>query len=290
MPELPEVESVRLSLLPHLRGRVILDIDARRRDTVTVVGPGAKERPLPTRNAALYLLQGARVHTLRRHGKQLAILPEPGTHERVLLVHLGMSGQLFSLAPGAHFPNPTHVHIVWKLDSGARLVFRDPRRFGGVWSLPGVDALNERWALLGPDALTIGPRQLAERLARTKRPTKSALLDQRVLAGVGNIYADESLFLARISPLSIASSLPRDAVTRLARAIRAVLGKAIQAGGSSLADDSYFDADGKRGAFQLAHAVYGRSGKLCPACRTPLRSAQINNRTTVWCPSCQPLA
>lgn len=285
VPELPEVESVRRSLVPHLVGRTITGVDIRRRDIVSVVASDGKVTPLPARNSARMLMVRTRINALERRGKQIAVIAS--MDDPILIVHLGMTGQFFCLPPGGHLPEAVHVHLVWRLDSGARLIFRDPRRFGGVWSLANHAALEARWAELGPDALTIDARTLATRLARAKRPIKSALLDQAILAGVGNIYADESLFLARIAPQTIAATIPGPKITKLAASIRAVLVKAIAAGGSSLPDGMYIDADRRPGAYQLAHSVYGRSGKTCPVCQTPLQSTLISNRTTVWCPSCQ---
>lgn len=287
MPELPEVESVRLSLLPHLRDRAVSAVEVRRRSVVSVTTPRGANRRLGPRDPDALLLRAARLHAIERRGKQLAILTGHSAADRVLVVQLGMSGQLFCLPPGAHLPNPTHVHVVWRLDSGARLVFRDPRRFGGVCALPNPAALAARWESLGPDALTIDAADLQPRLVRTKRAIKSALLDQQVLAGVGNIYADESLFRAGILPTARASALKPPAVERLAHAIRDVLAQAVAAGGSSLSDGTYVDANGNPGNFQISHNVYGRTGLPCRACGGPLRSMLISNRTTVWCPGCQ---
>jgi formamidopyrimidine-DNA glycosylase len=287
VPELPEVESVRLSLLPHVRGCAVSAVEVRRRGVVSVTTPRGASRRLGPRDSDALLLRAARIETIERRGKQLAVLSGRSAADRVLVIQLGMSGQLFCLSPGAHFPNATHVHVVWRLDSGARLVFRDPRRFGGVCALSNPAALAARWESLGPDALSIEAEDLQPRLARTKRAIKSALLDQRVLAGVGNIYADESLFRAGISPTARASALKRPVVERLARCIREVLGEAVAAGGSSLSDGTYIDANGNPGNFQTTHNVYGRTGQTCRVCGAALRSMLINNRTTVWCPGCQ---
>lgn len=287
VPELPEVETVRLSLLPHVRGRVIRAAEVRRRDVVMVQGVRGGERMLPSRQQGVHLLQGARIESLERRGKQLALVGVKGKSSRPLVFHLGMTGQLFCLPPGAHLPDPTHVHVVWRLDSGARMVFRDPRRFGGVWSLPSREALDQRWSELGPDALAISAAELLPRLAKSRRMIKSVLLDQQVLAGVGNIYADESLFLSRIPPRAVASELSTEQVRRLADAIRSVLARAVESGGSSLSDGTYVNANGEPGAYQRSHAVYSRGGLPCSACRSVLETALISNRTTVWCPRCQ---
>jgi formamidopyrimidine-DNA glycosylase len=285
MPELPEVESVRLSLLPHVRGQIVAGVDVRRADVVSRGGvPRTGVRPGAVREG---LLVGSRVAAVLRRGKQLAIVTGETADARAVVVQLGMSGQLFALQPGAHLPNASHVHVVWRLESGARLVFRDARRFGGVTVLHDRAALDERWSQLGPDALTIHGDQLAERLHATRRAIKAALLDQGLLAGVGNIYADESLFRAGISPRTPANRLTPLRIARLAGAIREVLQEAVAAGGSSLADGTYVDAEGNPGNFQLRHAVYGRGGEACRVCGKKLREGAILNRTTVWCAGCQ---
>lgn len=285
MPELPEVESVRRSLLPHLRGQAVAAVDIRRADVITWEGLARPPRLVRERDAGL--LVGSRVSDVERHGKQLALVSGPDAGARVVVVQLGMTGQLFALAPGAHLPNPSHVHVVWRLASGARVVFRDARRFGGITVLADRRALDERWSALGPDALTIQAAQLAEGLRSTKRAVKAALLDQKVLAGVGNIYADEALFRAGISPRALASRLGPERVARLAASVREVLGEAVGAGGSSLTDGTYFDADGNPGNFQARHAVYGRGGEACRVCGKKLREGSILKRTTVWCTGCQ---
>ena len=165
-------------------------------------------------------------------------------------------------------------------------MFRDPRRFGGLWCYASRESMEaERWSRLGPDALSIDARTLSKRLGRTRRAIKAALLDQRLLAGLGNIYADEILFAARIHPLSRSASIPPAHCRRLAETIRRVLRQAITAGGSTLRD--YVDGQGRPGTYVLRHLVYGRRGKPCARCRRPLRSRPVAQRTTVYCPSCQ---
>jgi len=164
--------------------------------------------------------------------------------------------------------------------------FRDPRRFGGVWALDSMTMLEAlRWSMLGPDALDIDGTRLHEALRRTRRGIKSALLDQAIIAGVGNIYADEALFRAGIRPRRSASRLTRKHVDCLARCIREVLTAAIESGGSTLRD--YLDASGARGTFQSRHTVYGRGGQPCIRCGSRLKKDVIAQRTTVWCPRCQ---
>lgn len=280
MPELPEVERVRLMLRNPLDRARVTRVRIRRRDVALRPGPA---RPATHRD----LLQGASILALHRHGKQLAIKAADG---RTICVQLGMSGGLFLLDDPSALATLTHAHVVWNLGppgaSGRTLVFRDPRRFGGITCYPTMEALRrERWSALGPDALSIEPSALADALRGARRPVKSALLDQSVLAGVGNIYADESLFMARISPTRTARTLSGAEIDRLAESIRRVLADAICAGGSSIRD--YKDAAGEEGSFQKRHQVYGRAGRACTVCGSRLRTLVVAQRTTVMCPLCQ---
>lgn len=270
MPELPEVESVRRSLEPHVVGRRVVAVDARRRGVITGDASPAG------------LLQGGRIERIDRLGKQLALVADDG---RVVCVHLGMTGSLRYLAE-ANAPTEPHVHLAWRLAGGGTIGFRDPRRFGGVWTFPSLAELRRlRWDALGPDALAITPRQLHAALARKRTPLKAALLDQAVLAGLGNIYVDELLFACRLSPLRPACTLGADEVRRMVPAMRRLLQRAIRAGGSTLRD--YVDGQGNAGGFQLRHQVYGRAGQPCRRCRTALLADTIAGRTTVHCPTCQ---
>lgn len=276
MPELPEVERVRMTLAPILAARRIATARLLRRDIARGVRRSAD------------LLAGCRGVRAERRGKQLALVAPDG---RTLAVHLGMSGQFFWVAPGQRIERPDHVHAVWSLQEGrrpgGRLVFRDPRRFGGLWAFPSEEAHEAaRWSRLGPDALSIDGRTLGERLGASRRSLKAALLDQAVLAGVGNIYADEALFRAGLAPLREAGSLSPAEQERLANSITGVLRASIASGGSSLRD--YRDGLGQAGAFQGRHAVYGRAGEACLRCGSVLASGQVAQRTTVWCPLCQP--
>lgn len=264
MPELPEVECLRRSLEPGLVGRTIRRVIIRRRDIVSPAG-------------AAGLLTGGTIETLRRHGKQLAVIDHRG---RAVIVQLGMTGGL-NLSDAVR--HPPHTHVVWVLDSGARLRFVDARRFGRVRHEP--EGPQGRWAGLGPDALSIRADVLRRALDGSGRPIKAALLDQRVLAGVGNIYADESLHAARIHPARAAGGLTRAEIRVLARKIRVILGRAIDLGGSTIRD--YRDGAGQSGAFQGRHRVYGRTGKPCTRCGGVLESGRVAQRTTVWCPVCQ---
>lgn len=274
MPELPEVETVRRTLEPHLVGRRVARADLRRPDI------------LRGDSSPAALLQGATIHALQRRGKQLAILASSrAAKPRILLVHLGMTGQLIHHAGKADPLSTTHVHALWTLSGGGTLLFRDPRRFGGLWSIPSVADLEARWAALGPDGLVITGDRLAAAAGRSARAIKASLLDQAVVAGVGNIYADEALFRAGIRPRRASRLLTRHDFERLAVAIREVLHAAVEARGSSIRD--YVDGSGFPGKAQLAHAVYGKGGLPCRVCGTRLRSAQVAQRTTVWCPTCQ---
>jgi formamidopyrimidine-DNA glycosylase len=276
VPELPEVETVRRTLAPVLQHHTITRATLHRAD-ICSTATGKRCRPAD-------LLQGLTIDRLDRRGKQLAIVATTG---RALLVHLGMSGSLRATAPGAKPKKTDHIHATWALDSGWRVDFRDPRRFGGLWTFPSFEEIEARWAALGPDGLRITGKQLAARCGRSRRPIKAALLDQGVVAGVGNIYADEALFAARIHPATLAAELTPARFTALAAAIRRVLRQAIAAGGSTIRD--YIDARGQAGRAQERHAVYGRAGQPCLRCATPLESGTLGQRTTVHCPGCQPV-
>ena len=291
MPELPEVECVRRSLERLVVGRRVEAVRVNRRDVIVgKAGPGA-------------MLVGDRIAQVLRHGKQLAIV---GEGSGCVSVHLGMSGQL-CVVPSEHVlpvkqrisgrtgsvkdePLPPHTHVLWLFEEGLRVRFTDPRRFGGLWTFAHLDQLKaERWALLGPDALAIGPAQLAEALSKTKRGLKAALLDQSLVAGLGNIYVDELLYNARLHPLLPANKVPRQSVPGLVRRMRTLLSGAIERGGSSLRD--YVDAENQRGTQQQRHKVYGRAGQRCKrrGCLGTIESEQVAGRTTAWCPRCQAL-
>ena len=278
MPELPEVERVRQELSPRIIGRLVTRVVLHRRDIVR----GPKSKP--------DLLLGARLDSILRQGKQLAIVGSTG---RVLCVHLGMTGQFFHLPPGATLPRKDHVHVIWSLTTVAgspagRLLFRDPRRFGGLWTFASLDDLkSDRWTNLGPDALRISTRRLSSELNQSARAIKAALLDQRVCAGIGNIYADESLFRAGVNPALPCRSLTPSQWEALTKQIRSTLRDAIKGGGSTLRD--YVGGDGSRGGYQAAHLVYGRGGRPCLRCGTKLDRGSLAQRTTVWCPLCQPI-
>ena len=285
MPELPEVERVRMCLDSLLPGRRVIGLHRYRPGVTHAVRTPASRgtgRAGPPATRAELLL-GARIVRLERVGKELAIHANDG---RTICCHLGMSGQLLSLQPHARMSRTDHVHISWRFDDGSRLVFRDPRRFGGIWAFPTPACLlNTRWSHLGPDAASIRADVLDRRLSHTRRAIKAGLLDQRIVAGIGNIYADESLFVAGLHPLTPANRLG-DARTRLlATAIRTVLREAIRSDGSTLRD--FVDPLGRPGRTQFTHRVYGRGGVPCLRCGSTLLTTRIAQRMTVFCPVCQ---
>lgn len=287
MPELPEVETVRRGLVPII-GHEIVACDVRRRDVVrdrTTQSTNPRRGPIHPAS----LLVGSVVTELVRRGKQLGVIARDHRDhrggERVVLIQLGMSGQVGLIAT-PRIPDARHVHVVWTLDDARRVFFRDARRFGGITLLPDRAALEQAWSALGPDALSIRADSLNRAIAGSGRMIKAALLDQGVLAGVGNIYADEALHRAGIDPRATCVSLGGDRVQRLAESIRAVLRAAVRARGSTLRD--YRDASDQPGSAQLLHRVYGRAGKPCPDCGTTIRRTRIAQRSTCWCPVCQP--
>lgn len=275
MPELPEVESLRRSLEPLVVGRRVMRAEVLRADVVTVEGGGAA--------TPRGLLEGLRIVGTARRGKQLVLIAEGG---RGVLVHLGMSGQVLHGRGETPAEVRTHVHARWVLDDGSTMIFRDPRRFGGLWTVERVDDLERGlWRELGPDALSIADEALAERAAGSARWVKAVLLDQAVLAGVGNIYADEALFQAGVRPRRRAERVTRPEWGAIAGAVRRVLQEAVARGGSSLRD--YVDATGQTGTAQGVHQVYGRGGEACLRCGGTLRVCVVTQRTTVFCSRCQ---
>lgn len=294
MPELPEVECVRLSL----RRRVL----GRRVSAVRVIRPGVVRGSV----SPAALLEGDRIDQVLRHGKQLALVGQQGG---CVCIHLGMSGQLCVLSqtddPASPSPFqrtnaaisstvpdnlPAHTHVLWRMGDNLALRFTDPRRFGGLWTFAGLEDLHRsRWAELGPDALSVTPAALHRHLAATGRGLKAALLDQRLVAGLGNIYVDELLFGAGLHPLQGADTIDRAQAGALVRRMRTLLSGAIARGGSTLRD--YVDAESRRGTQQDRHRVYGRAGKRClrRGCGAVIQSGQIAGRTTAWCPVCQVL-
>jgi formamidopyrimidine-DNA glycosylase len=270
MPELPEVETVRRGLALRISGRRILRAELRRPDL---------RRPFPPALAAR--LDGALIGALGRRGKYILIELDA---DGLLLLHLGMSGRV--TASRAALPAAPHDHVVLTLDDGTVIRFNDPRRFGTLdYVKRGEEDRHPLLAGLGPEPLEPGfdGGYLAIKLAGKLTPIKAALLDQRVVAGLGNIYVCEALFRAGLSPRRLAASIGRGRAERLAAAIRSVLAEAIAAGGSSLRD--YVQADGALGYFQHQWAVYGREGSPCPGCdcAAGVRRIVQSGRSTFFC-------
>jgi formamidopyrimidine-DNA glycosylase len=270
MPELPEVETVRRGLARKLTGRRIRHVELRRSDLRRPFPPGLARR-----------LEGARIGALSRRGKYLLVELDA---DGVLLLHLGMSGRI--TAGNGELPEALHDHVVLRLDDGTVVRFNDPRRFGLLDYLRrGEEKTHPLLAGLGPEPLGPGfdGAYLAAALAGKMTPIKSALLDQRIVAGLGNIYVCESLYRAGLSPRRLAATIAGGRAERLAEAIRAVLSEAIEAGGSSLRD--YVQADGTLGYFQHRWAVYGREGEPCPGCDCAegVRRIVQAGRSTFFC-------
>lgn len=275
MPELPEVETVRLGLAPIV-GVPIERARVARRD---VVRDEQERRRGRLEMASLF--EHSWIAETRRHGKQLALI---GANGRVVLIHLGMSGQLLLMEDRQRVAGG-HAHVAWSFDNGRRLVFRDPRRFGGVWLITHENALDARWSRLGPDGLSVTARDLRAVLGGSKRALKAAILDQRAVAGVGNIYADEALFDAGLSPERRCDRVTQQEWARLAASVRRTLGAGLRSGGSTLRD--YRRPDGSAGSASSTHRVYGRGGLACVRCGEVLAKTAIAQRTTVWCRVCQ---
>jgi len=293
MPELPEVETVMQGLKPVLEGRRILAVEQRRKDL---------RFPFPKNFAAR--LQGRRVETLSRRAKYILAAIEGGD---TLLIHLGMTGRFTVFADGAarnlgefYFEEGAgkngrglHDHIVFRLEGGTSVVYTDPRRFGMMDLFPGT-APHKLLKDIGVEPLgnEFGAGILVHAFAGKKAPLKAALLDQRIVAGLGNIYVCEALHRARLSPRRLAGTLvkrgkPDPRLDELVRHIRAVLREAIAAGGSTLND--YARPDGSDGAFQHRFAVYDHEGGLCatPGCAGTIKRIVQSGRSTFYCPSCQ---
>ena len=289
MPELPEVETVANGVDARVRGR-----------RITGVWTSGKPQTFKSPEAQIAeTLTGARILRVHRVGKTIVmdvqggragkrqILPLPSLNGQgqddkfagaaQFLIHLGMTGRLLVSQP--EVPLPPHTHAVLTLDDRREVRFVDPRRFGRL-SIAAESYLGP-----GAEPTTVSADEFAVLFRGRKLAIKAALLNQSILHGVGNIYADESLFRAGIRPRRQAGRLTRAELTRLHAALQQVLAHAIQLGGSSVSD--YVDADGIRGFFQLEHMVYGRAGELCKVCKTSLKKIIVGGRTTVYCPVCQ---
>jgi formamidopyrimidine-DNA glycosylase len=280
MPELPEVETIAVGVNERIRGSRILSVWA-----------GSKIEPFKTPAAEMQeQLAGKRILGVRRVGKHIVFdLVDAKRRGKAMspeahwIVHLGMTGRL--LVCSADAPQAPHTHVTLDLGSNRELRFVDPRRFGRLAFYP--IAKDHAQGFLGPgrEPLTITLDDFIALFHGRKTPIKAALLNQKLLHGVGNIYADESLFRAGIRPRQMAGKLSRVRLERLYNSVQTVLKEAITLGGSSVSD--YVDADGVRGFFQLEHRVYLRGGQPCLVCGTPIRRILIGGRGTHYCPACQ---
>lgn len=276
MPELPEVETVRDGLQRHVSGRTIA--------AVQVLHPRAARRHLAGPDDFAAVLRGGQIGDARRRGKYLWLPVGPDA----LLAHLGMSGQLLVGEPGR--PLSPHVRARFTFaDGGPDLRFVDQRTFGHLSFAPGGAELPQAIAHIAPDPLepAFDPDRFAARLRARRTGIKRALLDQSLISGVGNIYADESLWRAGLHWARATDLLRRTDIERLLAAIRAVLAEAIDAGGTSF-DSLYVHVNGQSGYFERSLAVYGRVGEPCPRCGTPVRRDKFMNRSSFSCQTCQP--
>lgn len=271
MPELPEVETVANGVHQRVQG-----------DVIESVWLGSKPEPFKTAVAEMAeALTGRRIDRVFRVGKHIVFDLDGGERRPQWIVHLGMTGRL--LVSAASVEVPAHTHAIVKLDSGREVRFVDPRRFGRLaihWR-----SSNDAFRGSGREPLAISIEEFAALFRGRKTAIKAALLNQKLLHGVGNIYADESLFRAGIRPTRQAGRLTRQQLGRLHDALQEILKHAIQLGGSSVSD--YVDADGVKGFFQLEHRVYLRGGEPCLVCGTPIRRLVLGGRGTHYCPSCQ---
>ena len=283
MPELPEVETIARGLNSRVAG-----------DVIESVWLGSKPEPLksPAREMVA-ALESKRIAGVRRVGKHIVFdlenggragtakktkvrTPAPTSSTAQWIVHLGMTGRMLVCLPEEEIAK--HTHAIAKLASGRELRFVDPRRFGRL-------SVSNGFAAPGSEPLDVELAQFVKLFRGRKTPIKSALLNQNLLSGVGNIYADESLFRAHVRPRRRATSLTQDDLGRLYQAVQEVLKEAIALGGSSISD--YVDSDGEEGFFQLQHRVYGREGEPCLVCKTSVKRVVIAGRSAHYCPKCQ---
>jgi formamidopyrimidine-DNA glycosylase len=287
MPELPEVETIARGLRQSILGRRILSVTLGKTDFID--DPSALERHLP----------GRRISAVERYGKFMLLrLGQPDGTERSLssaggaangdtiaaslLVHLGMTGHIAPFP--AAVPHEKHTHVCFLLDDGRELRYTDARRFGRMAYLEG-SALEEELQEFGADPLVVSAEEFVAQVCGHRARIKALLLDQGVLRGVGNIYADESLWRARIHPARLGSRLTKKEAERLHHALRDILEKAIVLRGSSISD--FLDAEGEPGEYQRHHRAYGREGKRCYRCGTLIRRAIVAGRSSYFCPRCQ---
>ena len=270
MPELPEVETVLRGVAPRVVGRVVVRV---------VVREARLRKPVPA--ALKRQAKGRRILSADRRGKWMIFRWRGGG----ALIHLGMTGALrISDAP----PAEKHEHLAFALDDGAHLIFRDPRRFGRVECFRGDAGAHPALAALGPEPLSrnFTGAALRRKLAGRAVAVKPALMDGKIVAGIGNIYAGEALFRSGVHPLAAAGSLGKVQCEKLAREIKKVLRASIRAGGSTIRD--FVNGDGNPGWFQMQWKVYGRERLPCRACGTAIRRIVVAQRSSFFCPKCQP--
>ncbi|MBF0418231.1 MAG: bifunctional DNA-formamidopyrimidine glycosylase/DNA-(apurinic or apyrimidinic site) lyase [Magnetococcales bacterium] len=272
MPELPEIETIRAGLTPHLLHRTVQNIH--------ILTPKLRW-PIPAIPLRQNLL-GQTIQTIYRRGKYLLWSVGRG-HQ---LLHLGMSGQLLFHDPAS--PANRHDHVIWEFDDKTHLILRDPRRFGALLWIDGDWHHHPLLANLGPEPLepTFHADHLTGWCQGRQTAIKTLIMQGRVVVGVGNIYANEALFLAGVHPARPAASLTPAACARLTQTIKQVLEAAIRQGGTTLKD--YRQSDGKPGYFSVELNVYGRTGQACPVCATPIQSQRLGQRSAFFCPRCQP--
>jgi formamidopyrimidine-DNA glycosylase len=284
MPELPEVETIANGVHARVQGQ-------------RIVGVWTSGKPQTFKSPEAEIadtLTGATIDSVRRVGKTIVMTVKRADQKKSepmaeFLIHLGMTGRL--LVSDATVPQPPHTHAVLTLADGREIRFVDPRRFGRLSIHQGAPQRRtdnvERTTYAGPgrEPLTISLEDFVALFRGRKTPIKAALLNQSLLHGVGNIYADEALFRAGIRPRRQAARVTREELTRLRKALIDVLRRAIKLGGSSVSD--YVDAEGMRGYFQIEHKVYGRGGEPCTVCGTPIKKIVVGGRGTHFCPTCQ---
>jgi len=288
MPELPEVETIARGLASRVTGDVIESVwlgskpEVLKSSASEIANTVESKRIVGVRRVGKHIVfdleNGARSSSpvKRKSSQKSSRASAPSSAAAQWIVHLGMTGRMLVCDPDQAIEK--HTHAVAKLVSGRELRFVDPRRFGRLSVAHGFDPS-------GAEPLEVELDRFVELFHGRKTPIKSALLNQKLLRGVGNIYADESLFRAGIRPRRRAESLTRNELSRLYSAIQEVLKEAIELGGSSVSD--YVDADGEEGFFQLQHRVYGREGEPCLVCKTPIKRVVIAGRSSHYCPKCQ---
>ncbi len=271
MPELPEVETIANGLNKRVAGA-----------TIESVWIGERKQPLKSSARAIAaMLEGARIKNVRRMGKHIvADLEESsGDLRGQWIIHLGMTGNALVAEPSSAIPK--HTHLIARISSGKEIRFVDPRMFGRLAVVPKTKLFEAP----GKEPLQISLKDFQQLFRGRNTPIKSALLNQKLLSGVGNIYADESLFRAGIRPRRKAKSLTRNELAKLHAKLREVLKEAVAAGGSSVND--YVDSEGNEGFFQLRHNVYQRTGQPCLDCKTGINRVVIGGRSSHYCPECQ---